>query len=178
MASRTQGGRATAALALCGTLATFVAIFGMFYNFAIERGGSADKERATKAQKEINLLVSEIESYKATTGAYPGELSEMLEKVNGSVQLHVFDPTISIKPTLREWREVIRYQIEAMDMSKSVPPAKIYPLLFFYQKVDADHYYLRGVGLDRIPFTPDDVVPQGTNLPPGLLLSKPTSSLV
>jgi hypothetical protein len=45
---------------------------------------------------------------------------------------------------------------------------------FYYKKVDADHYYLRGVAPDGKPFSPGALVPQvatSTNL--GLLIAPP-----
>ena len=33
------------------------------------------------------------------------------------------------------------------------------PRMFYYERIDADHYYLLSVGADDKPFTADDVVP-------------------
>ena len=33
------------------------------------------------------------------------------------------------------------------------------PRLFHYERAGADHYYLRSVGADNIPFTADDILP-------------------
>jgi len=32
--------------------------------------------------------------------------------------------------------------------------------MFYYERVGADHYYLRGVGPDGLPFTSDDILPR------------------
>jgi hypothetical protein len=40
------------------------------------------------------------------------------------------------------------------------------PKYFYYQRIGTDHYYLRGVGPDGLPFTPDDLLPQ-VQLTPG-----------
>ena len=34
------------------------------------------------------------------------------------------------------------------------------PKYYFYERVGTDNYYLRGLGPDGKPFTPDDIVPQ------------------
>jgi len=41
--------------------------------------------------------------------------------------------------------------------------------MFYYERVGADHYYLRGVGPDGLPFTSDDILPRGTATPDGKL---------
>ena len=49
------------------------------------------------------------------------------------------------------------------------------PRYFYYRRVGADHYYLRGVGPDGTPFTSDDILPQVQSTPGsklGLLIER------
>ena len=41
--------------------------------------------------------------------------------------------------------------------------------MFYYERVGADHYYLRGVGPDGLPFTSDDILPRVKATPEGKL---------
>jgi hypothetical protein len=53
------------------------------------------------------------------------------------------------------------------------------PRYFLYERIGQDHYYLRGLGSDGQPFTPDEIVPQVTSKPSskaGLLLERQPNS--
>jgi hypothetical protein len=57
----------------------------------------------------------------------------------------------------------------------SITGLNAHPRLFFYQRIGCDHYYLRAVGPDGLPFTRDDIVPDvdpATATKLGLLTAK------
>jgi hypothetical protein len=126
-----------------------ILIYGaLFYFGFVQRGGIYDDLRTKMAQSNLNALVQSVEFYKIQYGEYPDSL-EMLKSSlskDSSQVIFVIDPRGLMSG---------RY--------------------FYYQKVDSDHYYLRGVAPDGQPFSPGALVPQvataGTKL--GLLIAPP-----
>jgi hypothetical protein len=85
------------------------------------------------AQQELTETVRSVEFHKIQTGHYPDTLVDLRESSPPGTVAHMFDPSQSF-------------------MAK--------PRMFYYERIDADHYYLLGVGPDSQPFTADDLVPQ------------------
>lgn len=151
LTTKLDGGKKLALIGLAGISFTIVIYGGLFYFGIVQRGGIYDNLRAKMAQTDLNSLVQTVEFYKIQHGEYPDSL-ETLEKSlpKDSVEAFmVFDP-----------RGLKGNQY------------------FYYQKVDADHYYLRGVAPDGRPFSPGALVPQvatsGTKI--GLLTNPPPNS--
>jgi len=58
---------------------------------------------------------------------------------------------------------------------KPAPPDQ--PRTYYYKRLDAQHYVLRSVGADGIPFTNDDIVPNGYGaVRTGLVLERPATT--
>ena len=134
LVTRKAGGKLLAAIG-AGGMAFTVAIYGgLFYFGFIQRGGIYDHLRLQLAQSQLNRLVPVIEFYKVGSGSYPESLEQLAASQPKDSLIFVYDP---------------------LDVSSWATPR-----YFFYQRVDADHYYLRGVGPDGLPFTADDIVPQ------------------
>jgi hypothetical protein len=49
--------------------------------------------------------------------------------------------------------------VSVFDTSQVHFSTKRFSEYFYYEIVDADHHYVRGVGPDQTPFTDDDIVP-------------------
>jgi len=143
---------AVAVLGAVGVLALVIVFaFGaLFYFGFVQRGGVYDGLRARLAQSTLNSLVPAIEFYKLQHGTYPESLDQLRKSLPKDSITPVFDPTITHFGTS--------------------------PKPFFYERVGSDHYYLRGVGADGIPFTPDDILPDidpATRDKTGLLIAPP-----
>ncbi len=128
--SKSIGGRKLAVIGASGIAVTVLLYGGLFYFGFVQRGGIYDGLRTQLAQAQLNTLVQSIEFYKVQHGAYPESLEEVRRSLPKASFVSVYDPTQSG------------------------------PSYFYYERVDADHYYLRGVGRDGKPFTADDIVPQ------------------
>jgi len=116
----------------------------------LERLDTFDLVRAGLARSALDRLVPAIEFYKVQYGSYPATLDDLEASLPRDSGFLIVDPM-----TVRTGRM---------------------PANFFYRRVDPDHYYLRSVGPDGIPFTADDIVPSiealpGSNL--GLLKKPP-----
>jgi hypothetical protein len=119
----------------------------------LQRLDTFDLMRAGIARSALDRLVFAIEFYKVQHGRYPETLDELSASVPQDVQIIVIDPM-------------------------TVRVGKV-PANFFYRRVDSEHYYLRSVGPDGIPFTADDIVP-GIEVTPGSklgLLKKPPTQI-
>jgi hypothetical protein len=77
--------------------------------------------------------VQAVEFHKLQTGRYPDALADLREALPRDSMPVFVDPS-------------------------GVPFRK--PRLFYYERLDDDHYYLLGVGPDDQPFTADDVLPE------------------
>lgn len=149
LATGKRGGKRLALIGAAGIVFT-IALYGSFFYFSfVQRGGEFDELRLRLAQSTINDLVPAIELYKIQNGRYPDSLKELQQSLPKETVVSVFDPThigFSGRPTY-----------------------------FFYERVGEDHYYLRGLGPDGIPFTAGDIVPQlpsGSQNKTGLLTQR------
>jgi hypothetical protein len=91
------------------------------------------KPNAELAQTELNSLVKDIEFYKIKNGVYPDSLGQ-IDYDEKSISIH--DPFLPTKSSNGN--------------------------NFTYQRI-LDRYTLLSVGLDRIPYTNDDIYPTITN---------------
>jgi hypothetical protein len=131
--TKKNGGKKLAIIGAAGICFTF-AIYGtLFYVGFVQRGGIYDDLRQKQAQASINSLVPAIEFYRKEYGSYPESLEVLQSALPKESFVTVYDPA-------------------------SMPPHKTN--YFYYERADAEHYYLRGVGLDGVLFTDDDTVPQ------------------
>jgi hypothetical protein len=107
---------------------------GLFYFGLVKRGGVYDDLRAKLAVTMLNGTVREIEFYKSQTGHYPKRLSE-LDAKDPMKMMNITDPTFVERKGESDAR--------------------------FYYELDSSgrFYFLRSVGPDGIPFTPDDILP-------------------
>jgi len=150
--TRKKGGRLLAILGTFGILVTVILYGGLYYKGFVERGGIADDLKRELASQTLNTLVPAIELYRLQHGSYPGSLEELQKAAGKNNVIFVADP----------------FQFSALPSQN----------FFYYQRVGTDHYYLRSVGPDGIPFTTDDIVPDipnpSGNL--GLLINKAQQS--
>lgn len=136
---KARGKRLAAFAVLCIALSVglFFALYREVGDFGlrqqIQRLDTFDLIRAGIARNALNALVPAIEFYKVQYGRYPETLDELAASRPKDSQIMILDPM-----TVR---------------LGSIPQN------FYYRRVDADHYYLRSVGPDGIPFTADDIVP-------------------
>jgi type II secretory pathway pseudopilin PulG len=151
MATR-KAGRLRLALVGAGGIAFTVVIYGgLIYFGFVQRGGIYDNLRAQLARGQLYTLVQAVEFYRLQYGAYPDSLQQLQSTLPKQVPVMTFDPT---------------------EFGFTRPPR-----YFYYERVGADHYYLRSVGPDGQPFTADDILPDVTIAPNskvGLLLDKPS----
>lgn len=134
LVTKRKGGKTLALVGAGGIAFTFVIYGGLFYFGAIQRGGVYDDLRGKLAQHQLNQLVQSIEFYKVTHGSYPASLEQLQEALGKNSPVFVHDPT---------------------DIKLGTGPR-----YFHYERVGTDQYYLRSVGQDGQPFTPDDIVPE------------------
>ncbi|GMW07611.1 MAG: type II secretion system protein G [Gammaproteobacteria bacterium] len=153
LVTKKLGGKRLAAIGAGGIAFTLVLYGALFYFGFAQRGGVYDELRVQLAQGTINSLVPSIEFYKTQNGKYPESLKVLQDSLPKEGFVSVFDPS-------------------ALDLGAQ-------PRYFFYQRVGEDHYYLRGLGADGKPFTPDDIVPQFPAVPgskSGLLVERRSDS--
>jgi hypothetical protein len=128
------GGRKLALIGGGGILFSVVLYSALFYFGLMQRGGLYDGLRTKLAESNVTALVQSIEFFKVQHGAYPDNLETLRKSLPENSPVLIFDPTdVQMAETAR---------------------------LFHYELIDADHYYLLGVGPDGKPFTSDDVLPQ------------------
>jgi hypothetical protein len=125
------GGRKLALTGVAGVAFNVFLYGGLFYFGFVKRGGLYDHLRAQLAQTQLNALVPQIELYKLQRGEYPASLEQLRNSMPKQSVISVNDPT----------------DVKLHTKSR----------LFYYQRVGSDHYYLRSVGPDSIPFTADDI---------------------
>jgi hypothetical protein len=145
LTTRKLGGRLLILLG-AGGIALSVILYGsLFYFGFVQRGGVYDHLRSQLAQSSIDALVPQIEFYRLQHGSYPTSLEVLVKAAPKGNLVMAYDPT------------------------------SVRPRLFYYEKAGEDHYYLRGVGADGQPFTPDDLIPHvevPTNSKIGLLTGR------
>jgi hypothetical protein len=153
LVTKKLGGKRLAAIGAAGIGFTIILYGALFYFGFMQRGGVYDDLRTKLAQTTLNSLVQSIEFYKVQHGDYPESLKVLQESLPKDSFTTVLDPT---------------------DVKVGGQPR-----YFYYERVGQDHYYLRGVGPDGQPFTPDDIVPQLSSAPGsevGLLLQRQPNS--
>ena len=143
-------GRLVVALFGAGGIAFTVVLYGgLFYFGFVQQGGIYDRMRGQLSQQQLYSLVQAVEFYRLQYGSYPDTLKQLQATLPKQGLVAVFDPA--------------SFRLGSM------------PSYFYYERVDADHYYLRSVGADGQPFTPDDILPDITVVPNskiGLLLDR------
>jgi hypothetical protein len=134
--ARKRGGGKLALVGAAGIAFSVILYGGFFYFGFIQRGGIYDELRTKLAQNNLNALVMSVEFYKLGHGEYPDTLDTLKASLKkGSVEtIYVTDPRIGASGQADQ--------------------------LFYYKRVDADHYYLRGVAPDGKPFSPGALVPE------------------
>lgn len=148
--TKKAGGKKLALLGGTGILVTFILYGSLFYFGFAKRGGVYDELRSQLAQSNLNSLVQAVEFYNVEHGSYPESLKALQDSLPKNSMIFINDPT---------------------DVTFRGKPRD-----FYYERVGAEHYYLRGVGPDGVPFTSDDILPEvqraaGSKL--GLLIERP-----
>ncbi len=136
LASKRTGGRVVAAIGVGGLALTVALYGGLFYFGFMVRGGIYDELRVRMAQDNLDSAVKEVEFYRVAHGKYPDSIEELrasLDKASLDA-LRLDDPRV---------------------IGGSVTPH-----LFYYKKIDDDHYALGGVGLDGQPFSKGSLAPK------------------
>ncbi|TJY58319.1 type II secretion system protein G [Sinimarinibacterium sp. CAU 1509] len=138
--SKAPSAKKLARIALGGIAFNIVIYSALFYFGFAKRGGVYDDLRAKMAASNLTTLVQAIEFYNVQNGRYPDTLQTLQKSLPKDSLVFVFDPT---------------------DVKLSGQPR-----FFYYELLDPQHYYLRSVGPDGVPFTADDIVPN-LSAPPG-----------
>ncbi len=133
LTTRKLGGKKLALVGALGIVFTVVIYGSLFYFGFVQRGGVYDELRAKLAKTTLNSVVQAVEFYKLQHGNYPASLDELRSSLPKDSAIFIYDPTI---------------------VGRGDAPRE-----FYYERVDAEHYFLRGVGPDGQPFTADDIVP-------------------
>lgn len=152
VASRRGGGKLAALIGALGITVTLV-IYGLLFYFGFaQRGGVYDNLRTTMAQSCLDSTVKSIEFYKQANGGYP----ESLEALERSLPEQALE-----RVCLRDPRALPHVSQSGGDG------------FYYYQRVGANHYYLRGLAPDGKPFSPGALLPniKAANL--GLLIDPP-----
>ena len=105
----------------------------LFYFGMMKRTGTFADLRAKLTVTMADQTVQAIELYKVKTGKYPGTLNELAGALPAESANIIYDP------------------------SRTATGGA--PVMFHYQLIDADRYYLFSAGNDGIPFTKDDISP-------------------
>ena len=118
-------------LMLIGTAAFLFTVFvyGSMYYY-FEYSERARKDYSVFAQPDMNNLIKSIEFYKTENGFYPDSLEE----------LTVSDKLVPIKDPILFGKPEVNHRN------------------YYYKKV-GKKYYLFSSGIDKIPFTSDDIFP-------------------
>jgi hypothetical protein len=150
LVTRRAGGKKLALVGAGGIGFSVLLYGGLFYFGFEQRGGIYDQLRTTMAQTSLNSLIKSIEFYRVTNGEYPNSLDDLKQSLpKGSIEA-----AFLIDPRLTVIKGGTQY--------------------FYYKKVDANHYYLRGVGADGSPFSPGALIPQAPESGAGIgLLTAP-----
>jgi hypothetical protein len=137
LSARKRGGGKLALVGAAGIAFSVLLYGGLFYFGFVQRGGLYDDLRAKLAQSNLNALVTSVEFYKLGHGEYPDTLDTL---------------KASLKKDSIEAITIIDPRVNASGQTGQ----------FYYKRVDADHYYLRGVAPDGKPFSPGALVPEVT----------------
>jgi hypothetical protein len=120
---------------LVGILFTVILYGSLFYFGFVQRGGVFDKLRVPMAEQALNSTVRELEYYKLQRGHYPTTLRELAPSRQS--------PPVGLDPTA-----LFPIGLKPRD-----------PYFYYEVNLAGDHYFLRSVGPDGIPFTADDILP-------------------
>ena len=101
----------------------------LFLNYYSTHRGPFDEARIMEAQREMDLIVKEIELYKMSYGRYPDSLPAL--KSNNS-DIKITDPIQSVHPGQEQ---------------------------YYFYKLKNQRYYFFSKGFDGLPFTKDDITP-------------------
>ena len=138
-----SGGRPPVATGLAGIFLTIIVLAGYNYYRDNFSGAVYADLRVRLDEQVFSNLIPQIELYKSIHGRYPKTLAELaLDSPKGSAVFTEDAVEIQGKPAKHD---------------------------FFYRQVGCSHYYLRSVGGDGTPFTPDDVVPAPSPIASGKL---------
>jgi hypothetical protein len=134
--TKRTGGNKLAVVGVLRICFTVVVYGSLFYFGLAQRAGIYDELRTKMAQNNINSLVTVLEFYRTTHGDYPASLDVLSASLGQeSVErVYMLDPRVTT--------------------------ATATPVYFYYQRVDPNHYYLRGVGSDGEPFSRGSLAPQ------------------
>ena len=136
-----DNGWRVALMGICGIGSTVLLYSMLFYLGVVQRGGMYDVTREQLARMQVTQLVKTIEFYRVQNGVYP----TVLEALKGSGE-----------PGFASTYDTSRVQWD-LNWGDSFGRGEE----FFYRRLDGgEGYYLLGVGLDGIPFTRDDLLPQ------------------
>ena len=150
LCTKRSGGKKLALIGAGGISFTVILYGSLIYFGFVQRGGIYDELRSELAQNSLNALIPNIEFYRISYGHYPDSLVELEKSFpkGSAVSVTMIDP-------------------RSISLKGGSP-------YFFYKKVDADHYYLRGVAPDGQPFSQGALVPQVPQSPNiGLLTDVP-----
>lgn len=136
LVTRKSGGKRVAAIATFGLTVTLLIYGSMYYINSSQRQETHDKLRVELSRSALNRLVPALENYKQENQQYPESLEALRATLTKDSLISVDDP--------RSGRHANEFKP------------------FYYQRVDDNHYYLRSIGPDGLPFTSDDLVPQIT----------------
>lgn len=141
LVTKKTGGKKLAIIGALGIVSTIVIYSAIFYFGFIKRGGVYDDLRIKLAQTNITQLVQAIEFYKVQNKTYPVSLEELKKSLPEKSMIFIADPT----------------DVHMQGESRN----------FYYERIDDNHYYLLGVGMDGKPFTKDDILPTIPSAPKG-----------
>jgi hypothetical protein len=135
----------------CGALSSIIMFYGLFSMGFLGSDGIYDVLKSRMAQENLNSLAKTIELYRSSHGSYPASLAVL----KSSLARDSFETLIFIDP--RDLK------------AKGDEP------FFYYRRVGADHYYLRGLAPDGKPFSAGALVPNVgiKELNSGLLIEPP-----
>jgi hypothetical protein len=149
LVTKKSGGKKLAFVGALGIGCTIVLYSAVFYFGFVQRGGIYDGLRSQLSQTNLYSVVLAIEFHRLQYGTYPESLEALQKTMPRETLIFFFDPADVVLGT----------------------PLRTY----FYERVGVDHYYLRGVGVDKEPFTADDIVPmveKGPGSKVGLLVER------
>jgi len=144
--SRRAGMRRLIPLGFGGIAVTAVVYVTVFNMGALDFSRIFGGIRYGITQKSLDTLVPLIEDHKVRLGEYPLTLEQLRTSLPRNAPANIYDLSNGFTR----------------------------PRLFYYRRVDPDHYYLRGLGPDGKPFTPDDLLPH-PDTPGGLLIDAPVN---
>ncbi|CAA0082073.1 Uncharacterised protein [Zhongshania aliphaticivorans] len=130
--SKRKGGKKLALIGLGGILFTVLLYFGLFLFGLVMRGEGGSFLKKIFPSMALNSLVHAVEVYKDQHGEYPESLEALMQLA----------PENSSFTVLVSKGGVLGGSSQ-----------------YYYEVVDADHYYLLDMGKDGKPFTFDDIFP-------------------